>query len=115
MTTETAKKAEIAAAVTRDIFMRLNTMADMITMGERIAWGSDSAVMREAAEEIAVLRGKVAALDGFYRAVAKAAGDIEGLPDCHAMRLTWIMDEPDNGEPFITAGMIRRAAKAGGR
>ena len=52
MTTETAKQAEIAAAVTRDIFMRLNTMADMIIMGERIAWGSDTALMEEAADRI---------------------------------------------------------------
>lgn len=38
------------------IVKRLNTKADMLTMGERIAYGSDSAIMREAAAEIERLR-----------------------------------------------------------
>lgn len=38
------------------IVQRLKTKADMLTMGERIAYGSDSALMREAAAEIERLR-----------------------------------------------------------
>lgn len=38
------------------IVHRLNVKADMLTMGEKIAWGSDSAIMREAAAEIEKLR-----------------------------------------------------------
>ena len=38
------------------LVQRLNTKADMLTMGERIAYGSDSALMREAAAEIQRLR-----------------------------------------------------------
>lgn len=38
------------------LVQRLNTKAGMLTMGERIAYGSDSALMREAAAEIQRLR-----------------------------------------------------------
>lgn len=56
----------------------------------------------------------------FHRAVAKAAGDLDGLPDGHAFEIVWRWEEDiaqdEDGEPreaFITAGMIRRAgAKA---
>jgi hypothetical protein len=39
-----------------DITARLRTMSGMLQMGERIAYGSDAALMREAADEIASLR-----------------------------------------------------------
>jgi hypothetical protein len=39
-----------------DITTRLHTMSGMLQMGERIAYGSDAALMREAADEIASLR-----------------------------------------------------------
>lgn len=35
-----------------DLVKRLRIKAGMIEMGERIAWGSDSALMREAADEL---------------------------------------------------------------
>lgn len=44
-----------------DIAKRLETMADMIIMGEKIAFGSDSALMREARAEIERLRAAVMA------------------------------------------------------
>ena len=53
------------------------------------------------------------ALRVFFRQVAKAAGDLEGLPDGHAFEIVWVCDEDvefTNG--FITAGMIRRARAA---
>ena len=39
-----------------DIVDRLTISAAMIEMGEKITWGSDTALMREAATEIASLR-----------------------------------------------------------
>lgn len=49
----------------------------------------------------------------FYRAVAKAAGDLTGLPGGHAFNIVWAFDgEPDKDRAFITADMIRRAAFA---
>lgn len=42
-----------------DIVDRLNTLSDIIVMGEKIAWGSDSAIMREAAAEIEKLRAVI--------------------------------------------------------
>ena len=35
-----------------DLIKRLQIKADTISMGERIAWGSDSAIMHEAAEAL---------------------------------------------------------------
>ena len=40
----------------QDIVTRLIIKAGVMEMGERIAWGSDTALMREAAEEIKRLR-----------------------------------------------------------
>jgi hypothetical protein len=51
----------------RDIVERLNTLADTIMMGEKISWGSDSAIMREAATEITRLREENARLLGLLR------------------------------------------------
>lgn len=42
-----------------DLIERLNIKADVIGMGEKIAWGSDSAIMREAAHALEVLSEKV--------------------------------------------------------
>lgn len=42
-----------------DIVNQLNIKAGVMEMGERIAWGSDTALMREAASEIEKLRALV--------------------------------------------------------
>lgn len=55
---------------------------------------------------------QVKELDRLRRAVAHAAGSLEGLPDGHAFRFVWYDDDMDSGEPFFTAGMLRRAAAA---
>lgn len=39
----------------KGVVERLRIKADMIQMGEKIAWGSDSAIMREAAARIETL------------------------------------------------------------
>jgi hypothetical protein len=44
-----------------DITARLHTMSGMLQMGERIAYGSDAALMSAAADEIASLRAQVEA------------------------------------------------------
>lgn len=49
-------RAEPHAHPWHTLVQRLKTKADMLTMGERIAYGSDSAIMREAAAEIERLR-----------------------------------------------------------
>jgi len=41
-----------------DLIRRLNIKADIISTGERIQWGSDSAIMREAAEALEAERQK---------------------------------------------------------
>lgn len=41
-----------------DLVQRLTTKAAMIEMGERIAWGSDTAIMREAATRIKELEAE---------------------------------------------------------
>ena len=45
-----------------DLKERLRTMADMISLCEKISWGSDSAIMREAAARIEELEAEVARL-----------------------------------------------------
>lgn len=71
---------EKAGVRANDIVHRLNVKADMLTMGERIAWGSDSAIMREAAAEIEKLRGALSDL------------------------LSWFPDKPTEPEWRIKAG-----------
>jgi hypothetical protein len=44
-----------------DITTRLRTMSGMLQMGERIAYGSDAALMSAAADEIASLRAQLEA------------------------------------------------------
>jgi hypothetical protein len=46
---------EQIAALRDDLTKRLEIKADMLAMGERIAFGSDSAIMRQAAETIQAL------------------------------------------------------------
>lgn len=43
-----------------DLVERLRIKADVITMGERIAWGSETELMRKAADEIERLRDALA-------------------------------------------------------
>ena len=67
------------------------------------AEASAAPTMREALEE----------LQTFHRHVAKAAGDLDGLPDGHAFTLVDMVEEEEwsnTSDGFITAGMIRRAA-----
>lgn len=45
-----------------DIVKRLEIKAGVMEMGERIAWGSDTALMREAAHQITTLTAEVARL-----------------------------------------------------
>jgi len=80
----------------RDIVERLNTLADTIMMGEKISWGSDSAIMREAATEITRLREenarlreavKAAYFEGWYRTPAhNPERDWEASKACAAIR-----------------------------
>ncbi len=56
---------------------------------------------------------RIEELETFYRAVAHAAGDLDQLPDSHAFEIVWASGDEDGNpapeDPFITAGMIRRA------
>lgn len=70
-----------------DLAKRLRIKAGMIEMGERIAWGSDSALMREAADALdhaAVERKKVGRpqiREVFLRNGARIEPDRDDLPD----------------------------------
>lgn len=56
---------------------------------------------------------QVKELDRLRRAVARATGTIDGLPHSFAFSIKWCPDgDPDVGDAYITAGMIRRAAAA---
>lgn len=49
----------------------------------------------------------------FHRQVSKAAGELDGLPEGHALQVVPCFGEdgePEPGTGFITVGMIRRAA-----
>lgn len=46
-----------------ELVKRLLDKADMIEMGERIAWGSDSAIMREAAQELSDQEKAIVGID----------------------------------------------------
>ena len=49
----------------------------------------------------------------FCRAVALAAGELEGLPDGQAFEITWLNEEDKlYSDGFMTVDMIRRAASA---
>lgn len=60
-----------------DLAQRLRTQADMIHMGERIAWGSETALMHEAADELTRLRRQVEVLR-------------EGIKDAHGAQMRYI-------------------------
>lgn len=64
---------EQIAALRDDLTKRLEIKADMLAMGERIAFGSDSAIMREAAEAIQALASEVLE--------SRAALDVDDLTD----------------------------------
>lgn len=59
---------------------------------------------------------RIEELEAFYRAVAHAAGDLDQLPDSHAFEVVWCHSDEDGnpapGDPFITAGQIRRVEAA---
>lgn len=69
--------------------------------------------MEDAIALIASQARRIAELETFYRAVAHAAGDLDQLPDSHAFEIVWASGDEDGNpapeDPFITAGMIRRA------
>lgn len=52
---------------------RLRIMADMISLGERISWGGDSALMREAADELEK-RDRIARQDIINAVIAEVEG-----------------------------------------
>ena len=56
---------------------RLEIMADMIQMGDRIAWGTDSEIMREAAHHIRILKEAL----GFYSKAWKVQVWYSNYPD----------------------------------
>jgi hypothetical protein len=51
--------AEKIAQLRDDLTRRLEIKADMLAMGERIAFGSDSAIMRQASEAVHALATEV--------------------------------------------------------
>ena len=57
-----------------DLVARLQAKADMIEQGEKIAWGSDSAIMREAAARIESLREALEPFAECGRAVMLTGG-----------------------------------------
>lgn len=95
MTTE----VRAAAKARRALVDRLNMKAGVMEMGEKIAWGSDTALMREAAGKIAELEaqleavgaGGVSALVRLHENGAKAWA---GVPDATA----WV-DELRGNDP----------------
>ena len=48
-----------------DLTERLRMKADMISLGERIVWGSDTGLMLEAAERIAELEAQLARVGSY--------------------------------------------------
>ena len=82
-----------------DIVKRLEIKAGVMEMGERIAWGSDTALMREAAHQITTLTAEVARLTGGLAEVAAA------LPG------PVYMDPPDGGDVSLAEQVRRMAAE----
>jgi uncharacterized protein YPO0396 len=56
-----------------DLVKRLQTVSAMISLGERISWGQDTALMDEAAAEMTRLRAKVEAAEK----LAERASELE--------------------------------------
>lgn len=82
-----------------DIVKRLEIKAGVMEMGERIAWGSDTALMREAAAHITTLTAEVARLTAELAEVAAA------LPG------PVYMDLPDGGDVSLAEQVRRMAAE----
>ena len=57
-----------------DLVKRLTIKAGVMEMGERIAWGSDTALMREAANHIEQLKAKA---DRYEKALKEIAEHVE--------------------------------------
>jgi len=96
-----------------DIAERLRAL----TFEEFDEWPTASEKLcKEAAALIASQARRIAELEAFYRAVAHAAGDLDQLPDSHAFEVVWCHSDEDGnpapGDPFITAGQIRRVEAA---
>ena len=53
-----------------DLPKRLRIKASMIQLGERIAWGSETELMHEAADRIAELESQLAAAEAAIQATA---------------------------------------------
>lgn len=63
-----------------DLVKRLTIKAGCIDMGEKIAWGSDTALMREAAERIEELEAKLAkAVEALFEALYLLDPDEEDI------------------------------------
>ena len=86
-----------------DLVERLTMKADMIMLGEKIAYGSDSNIMHEAATALAKAQARIAELEGALKPFVVAA---DGLND----------DTPDDAEVDYTdnllIGDLRRARAA---
>ncbi|PWJ88439.1 hypothetical protein C8D77_111162 [Mesorhizobium loti] len=100
---------------------RLRIKAGMIEMGEKIAWGSDSALMYEAASalastqaEILRLRQRVAALEYVLEPfAAQAATHGTQIPDeMFIDDYEQPTDRPWKSAAGITVGQLRRAARS---
>lgn len=50
-----------------DLVKRLQTVSAMISLGERISWGQDTALMDEAAAEITRLQARIKVLEADWR------------------------------------------------
>ncbi len=96
----------------------LNHTAIPYDMAEDVQPGAtpDSMFMAQQAALIASQARRIEELEAFYRAVAHAAGDLDQLPDSHAFEVVWCHSDEDGnpapGDPFITAGQIRRVEAA---
>ena len=70
-----------------DLVKRLKIMARDIEMWEKLAWGSDSALMREAAARIEELEAKLAQQDDLVQAAVAAERE-----RCINLAATWSKD-----------------------
>jgi hypothetical protein len=76
-----------------DLPKRLDIKAGVMEMGEKIAWGSDTALMREAAEKIRILQSENSGLNAElslcrkqHEAVASELWDEQNGPRCNLSR-----------------------------
>jgi len=66
---------------TDDLVKRLTIKASVMEMGEKIAWGSDTSLMREAADRIEELEAKLAKSIGALEKVKAFVRDLEPSAD----------------------------------